>query len=261
MSSARQSRDAQDLDLLSEIKARLSGMDYSGELVGSGPLLGGVYPLIDQAFVDRMGAKMRLFHATSSPSAFLSNSLFEDAFVDALNVSGHRRARASKDPTIEVGDVRLRQVGVGKTLMLSLKTVGTNDAKRRGIHLSKLMEAAWINRCESRADFCRHIKDRLVSKVMATTEILVLRAFGRMGRGDGRIKYDLTRVPTSIFKALENVEEEDIVDISIGSTGSAKIISVGGHKLPFEVAFYGSDGKITLRNVQVFDTMARWSLG
>ena len=194
-----------------------------------------VTPEFESAFKTRL-----LFHHTVTDEV-LNKKSFEYAFRDAMRVSG-RRAEINTSGTARGYDVRVDND------RYSLKTEAENSIRENVIHISKLMECAWLRYVGgSREVLVERIKKYLLPHFDNYDRILSLRIF--RGFDINLVKYVLVEIPREMFLEVGNLQPEDFREINQRNGTSAKVRYRGVDA--FTLRFDGSDEKVTISGLLV----------
>lgn len=203
-----------------------------------------VTPNFESTFRTRL-----LYHHTVTDEVLIKKS-FEYAFRDALRVDGIP-AEINIDSTARGFDV------IGNGIRYSLKTEAHKTISTRSIHISKLMECAWLRHVGDDRDLLiQRINEYVLPHFENYDRIFTLRIF----REDGlqTITYMLVEIPKELFLQIRNLKAEDFSPINPLHNTSAKVTYKG--QQAFTLRFDGSDEKVTLSAIRVnlCVTHARW---
>ena len=199
-------------------------------------------------FSENFGARLLVYHA------FHEQKMTKKTFEFAMK-------RASLD-TGKNAEITTSQTNPGEDIIIdgvrfSLKTEGAKSMSKSKITISKLMEARWIRECESKADFCRQSKHKILPHLESYSRILSLRAFDPEG---GAFAYELVEIPLSLLNRVGKLSPDDFSEKS-KSGGSRATISENGKNL-FSLTLDGSVEKVTISNLLVSECQihGRWEV-
>jgi type II restriction enzyme len=193
-----------------------------------------VTPEFESAFRTRL-----LFHHSVTDEV-LNKKSFEYTFRDAMRVSG-RTSEINYSSTARGYDVLVDKD------RYSLKTEAQRNIQANSMHISKLMECAWLRYVEgSRETLIKRIEEFVLPHFEQYDRILMLRIF----RGpENYYKYVLVEIPKQMLLAIKDLKADDFVAINQrhGTTARVKYQGVNAFTLRFD----GSDEKVTLSSLRI----------
>lgn len=204
-----------------------------------------VTPEFESAFRTRL-----LFHHSVTDEV-LNKKSFEYAFRDAMRVSG-RSAAINSSNTARSYDVLVDEE------RFSLKTEAHRGIKVNSLHISKLMECAWLRYVGgSRENLIERIKEYVLPHFEQYDRILILRIFRNQ---ELFYQYVLVEVPKELLLAIKNLQANDFVPINERHGTTAKVSYQGQNA--FSLRFDGSDEKITISSLRIdlCVTHASWNI-
>ena len=190
--------------------------------------------LVSENFDKRFRAALLVHHSVNLHT--LDKKAFEYSFRDSLRADG-RTAELDPSSTYPGADIAVDSIPI------SLKTEGAKSTKREFIHISKLMESAWMKPFKKLEDFQKGISDHILKHLGKYERMFSLRAFS-IPNGQ---EYELVEIPLEILRAASLVRTEDLSPIT-KAHGTHAWVKWDGVRA-FRLTFDGSDDKITIASL------------
>jgi hypothetical protein len=219
------------------------------------------------AFADDFATRLLVHHAATEQP--LTKKAFEYAFRDASIAAG-RSATLTESATHPGADVVVAGVG------FALKTEGARDIKEDKIHISKLMEAAWMRPCRTGAEYLAAVRRHVVPHLRRYERVMVLRSFAaarsipaskkqamtdvtdakRVG-----VLYVLVEIPRDLLLLIEALTPEDFSARTDTGTTGAWVKTTAGERV-FRLYLDGSDEKVQIQHLLIDHCIehGRWEI-
>jgi hypothetical protein len=195
-------------------------------------------------FTDRSAAEfakhLKLWHRSSS------KPLSEDAFLEALKDSFEADGRKVSEP--EAHNHKGEDLTVDSN-RISLKRETGWRVKPEQMHISKLIEAGWLNQPDANSIAIQ----KTVHHLTLYDIILVLRAF----QSDDEITYHVVEIPKPLLEQAGRLTPDDFgvwknglkLPMTDKRTRYANV-PYGECKAAWQLYLDGSDGKVSLKNIR-----------
>ncbi len=183
--------------------------------------------------------RLAAHHATSDN--VLKKENFEHILVQSFVRTGIEAAK-TESMTARGADMTVNGVTI------SLKTEAAKALKAGYIHISKLMEAAWIKQITTAEDIIPQIQSMVMPHFENYDRIFMLRAYADKER-KGSIRYDLREIPKDVLMRIGDIRAEDFTPLTPTRTTNADVQLDG--KTAFRFKLDGSDDKLTLTALDI----------
>lgn len=187
--------------------------------------------LINSDFDGQFRASLFVHHLLNDHK--LEKKAFEYSFRDALRVAGHEAILHPRS-THPGADISVDGVG------FSLKTEGAKGISPDRIHISKLMESAWMKGFMTLREFHASVKTHIYRHLRQYERMFTLRAFPV----EHGWRYELLEIPLAVLRAVSTLKPSDLSALT-KAHGTSAIVKWEG-KAAWYLRFDGSDDKITV---------------